>query len=195
MKVRRLNIEQLKLKSDSQLVDMYKITADRDIVGELYNRYNHIVFGVCLKYLKDTDRSNDALMHIFNELFYLLERYEIRDFKHWLHTTTKNYCFKLLKSNNYSLDLDIIPEKNISQEFMETEQQIAHLEERDLLIEKMTIALETLKPEQKECVKLFYIQSKSYQDVSDITGYDLKKVKSYIQNGKRNLQIIMEKEK
>jgi RNA polymerase sigma-70 factor (ECF subfamily) len=40
---------------------------------------------------------------------------------------------------------------------------------------------------------LFYLEQKCYKDIADLTGYDLNKVKSAIQNGKRNLKICMER--
>ncbi len=179
--------------SDQKLVEIYKETANAEIIGEIFERYQHIMFGVCLKYLRNADQSNDAVMHIFNELFDLLSRYEVRDLKYWLHTITKNHCLKILKGNEHAVDLDEVSEKNIAVDFMESEQELTHLKEKDLLLEKLNEALYRLKPEQQQCVKLFYIDSRSYQDIADITGYPLKKVKSYIQNGKRNLQLILEK--
>jgi RNA polymerase sigma-70 factor (ECF subfamily) len=53
--------------------------------------------------------------------------------------------------------------------------------------------IETLGDEQKQCVKLFYLQEKCYKEITESTGFDMNKVKSYIQNGKRNLKICMEK--
>jgi RNA polymerase sigma-70 factor (ECF subfamily) len=54
-------------------------------------------------------------------------------------------------------------------------------------------AIQELSEEQKLCVNLFYLQKKSYQQITDRTGFTLMQVKSYIQNGKRNLKIILEK--
>ena len=53
--------------------------------------------------------------------------------------------------------------------------------------------MELLNPEQKQTVELFYLQEKSYKEIVDQTGFSMNDVKSYIQNGKRNLKIMLSK--
>jgi RNA polymerase sigma factor (sigma-70 family) len=59
-------------------------------------------------------------------------------------------------------------------------------------METLKKCIDQLKDEQKECIKLFYLEEKCYQEIAESTSYELKKVKSYIQNGKRNLRICMD---
>lgn len=66
--------------------------------------------------------------------------------------------------------------------------------EDELRFDALEIALKELKADQKTCVELFYLKHMSYGDIVDVTGYDLKKVKSYIQNGKRNLKLKLEEQ-
>lgn len=175
-----------------ELVSEYKQSQDTEIVGELFVRYNHIVLGVALKYLKDTNLSQDALLEIFNNLFEQLIKYKIEDFKNWLLTVTRNHCFKVLKDNAKTTPLEYTDNNHsLSIDFMENEQNISHYIEREEDLNNLELALTKLKPEQKLCVSLFYLDDKSYQEIEKITGFTIKKVKSYIQNGKRNLQIIM----
>ena len=183
-----------KQKTDMELVVAYKQSLDTEIVGELFNRYNHIVLGVALKYLKDMNMAQDALLDIFNNLFEQLVKYKIDDFKNWLLTVTRNYCFKLLKKNAKTTSLEYVDNSFMSIDFMENEQKINHIEKEEEF-NKLEFALTQLKPEQHECIALFYLKDKSYQEISEMTDFSIKKVKSYIQNGKRNLQIIMEDKK
>ena len=178
-------------KTDIELVILYKESFDTEIVGELYNRYSHIVFGVALKYMKDSDKAQDALLDVFNNLFEQLIKYKIEDFKNWLLTVTRNHCLKLLKEYAKSAPLDYAQTKVLSVDFMENEHEIDLHKDKEKQIEKLESALKKLKPAQQQCVTLFYIEDKSYQEISEATGFSIKKVKSYIQNGKRNLQIIM----
>jgi RNA polymerase sigma-70 factor (ECF subfamily) len=182
-------------KTDSELIACYQETNDTRYVGELYNRYHHLVFGVALKYLHNTDQAEDALLEIFKRLFEQLLKYNIDDFKHWLLTVTRNYCLKYLKASAQTVNFDTIHENQFRVDFMESEQQMDLLYENEEKIELLKLALEQLKPEQKQCVSMFYIDDKSYQTISLETGFDIKKVKSYIQNGKRNLQLMMEQNK
>jgi len=180
--------------SDIELVMRFKKTGDAQIIGELFNRYQHIVLGVCIKYLKNIDKSNDATMHLFQELFEYLKKYEIKDFKSWMLTIARNYCLRLLKQEQHNIELNEVTEKNNAVGFMENEEHLTHLKEKEKLLDRLSDAVERLKPGQKECIQLFYLKSMSYQEVCDETGYEIKKVKSFIQNGKRNLQLLSERE-
>lgn len=182
------------IKTDAQLVCEYKESLNNQIIGELYNRYNHIVFGVALKYLKDTELAQDALLDIFNNLFDQIAKYKIDDFKSWLLTVTRNHSLKILKDLSKTSPLEYADTKNLAVDFMENEHEIDLINSKEKQLKQLEIALTKLKPKQQQCVTLFYIEDKSYQDIVELTGYDIKKVKSYIQNGKRNLQILMTKQ-
>jgi RNA polymerase sigma-70 factor (ECF subfamily) len=180
-------------KTDKELVGLYKNTVDTKIIGEFYNRYSHIVFGIAMKYMKDTDKAQDILLDVFHDVFENLLKYSVDDFKNWLLTITRNLCFKRIKDNEKIISLDYTGINNLSVNFMEKEAEFSHHIEKEKQYSNLKKALLQLKKEQKECVTLFYLQDKSYVEISNITGYPVKKVKSYIQNGKRNLSIIMNK--
>jgi len=181
---------EIKALTDEQIIDRYKYSTDKNLVGELYKRYTRFVFLVALKYFKNEERSQDAVMQIFEKLFNDLNRHQIEKFKPWLHTVTRNYCLASLRKDQ-SL---IKKEKNFQIEsdlFMESEDNL-HLDNVDNSekhLDSLKEAIETLNSEQKICIEMFYIQEKSYKEIVDETGFDEKKVKSYIQNGKRNLKI------
>ncbi len=193
MKLVNTRYNNYKSKTDVELVLLYKQTLNNNIIGELYKRYSHIVLGVAIKYLKNTEHAQDALLEIFTNLFEQLAKYKIDDFKSWLLTVTRNYCFKVLKDNSKTTPLEYAPNNFLSVDFMENEHGIDLHIEKEKQIKLLEEALTKLKPEQQKCVSLFYLDNRSYQEISDTTGFTIKKVKSYIQNGKRNLQIIMEK--
>lgn len=184
---------QLNNYNDLELVAQYKQTNDNTFVGILFQRYTHLIFGVCLKYLKDEDEAQDASMQIFEKLLVDLKKHEVQQFKAWLHMVCKNYCLMQLRSgatklkhakemhkdfsavmeSNYELHLTIENTKEI---------QLTHMEE----------CIKGLNEEQRLCVELFYLKEKSYQEVSETTNLTMNNVKSYIQNGKRNLKNCIE---
>ena len=167
----------------------YRRTGDLNLLGQLYGRYMHLVFGLCLKYLKDEEQSKDAVMQIFEQLISKLKIHEVSNFKSWLYTLARNYCLMELRS---SARHETVP---IEENFMEKD-AFVHLDIDDTRERKLTVmekCMEKLPAEQKDTINLFYLEQKCYKDISDITGYDLNKVKSYIQNGKRNLKICIEK--
>ncbi len=175
---------------DGELVSLYKEHSNPDIIGVFYTRYHHLVFAVCFKYLKNEDKANEALFDIFSQLYNYIEKYNITNFKSWLLTVTRNHCLSELKHTNQEVELsDSI--QNSRKYFMESDSELTHKREEERKLEVMSEALQQLKPEQKQCIELFFLQEKSYAEIVEITKYDLKKVKSYIQNGKRNLQNIM----
>lgn len=180
--------------SDKELLAEYKRTADKVFVGILYKRYSHLVMGLCMKYLKDEDNAQDAVINIFTKLFDDLLKHNVEYFKSWLYTFTKNHCLMFLRSAKSKLSKDLDYEYDVKTFVEKSEEmhQNANKREQDYIaLEK---ALAGLNEEQRKCVELFYIQDKSYNEIVDITGYSLNNVKSFIQNGKRNLKIKLETE-
>jgi len=174
--------------SDEQIIARIKQTGDRSGFAVLYRRYSHLLLGWCLRYLKQTSSSEDAVMDIMQQLLENIEKYEIKNFKNWLFLVTRNHCFMKLRGKSELLVEDI--GKMDRPGFVENslELHLKHERTENALHE----AVEELKGEQKECIVLFYFKKKSYREIEEITGYDSKRVKSYIQNGKRNLRISLE---
>jgi len=179
--------------TDTELIASYRQTDDNAYVGELFKRYSHLVFGVCIKYLKDEDESKDAVMQVFEKLLDDLKKYNIENFKSWLHTTAKNHCLMKLRSDR-SAFLKNEELKKDYHEVMEFDNELHHDNENinEFYISQLGKAVEQLKEEQKICIELFYLKGKCYQDVADSTGYSMMQVKSNIQNGKRNLKIYIQ---
>lgn len=179
--------------SDAWLIDKFKSTGNLEYLGRLYEKYMHLVYGVCLKYLKDREAGRDATMQIFEKLIVEIPKREIENFKPWLHVIAKNHCLMTLRSENtrISREENVLRDASI---FMETSYELHHNNEQVLNNDKETLkkCIDLLKSGQQECIKLFYLEEKCYQEIADLTGFELNKVKSYIQNGKRNLKICME---
>jgi RNA polymerase sigma factor (sigma-70 family) len=177
---------------DAFLIREYKATGKLDFLAALYQRYMNLVYGVCLKYF-DEDASKDAVMQIFEELISKLKQHEVQNFKSWLHVLARNHCLMKLRAmkNKESRQVSIDDHPVVENEETGHHENGITLEDN---LQSMEKCLETLPVEQKRSVDLFYLQEKSYRQVSDITGYDMNKVKSYIQNGKRNLKICMEQQ-
>ena len=177
--------------SDSDLVKKFKKNHDLEILGVLFNRYTHLVYGVCLKYLKQREDSQDAVIQIFEILVHEIPKHEIRDFKSWLHGVTRNYCLmELRKKSSQKKHV----EKYSSDFFMETVEEMHPIdrEENSMINGALEKCLQQLKEEQKQCISLFYYQDKCYKEIALVLNLEEKKVKSYIQNGKRNLKICLE---
>lgn len=176
--------------ADADLIREYKATGRLDYLAALYQRYMNLVYGVCLRYF-DEAASKDAVMQIFEELISKLQQHEVQHFKSWLHVLARNHCLMKLRATR-SREGRIVSIED--RPLMENEEILHHengfsLEGR---LQEMEKCLETLPAEQQKSVQLFYLHEKSYREVAEMTGFDMKKVKSYIQNGKRNLKICME---
>ena len=178
--------------SDADLIQQYKSTGKLDFLAALYQRYMPLVYGVCLKYF-DEEGSKDAVMQIFEELITKLQQHEVQNFKSWLHVLSKNYCLMKLRAMKNKESLQVSIDDNPVVENGEINHHGDGIALEDHL-QQMEKCLETLPEEQKRSVDLFYLKEKSYREVSVITGYDMNKVKSYIQNGKRNLKICIEQQ-
>lgn len=188
MKLFRQNKKKAEEYTDEELLEQYRISHDSEVFGILYNRYIPLIYGVCLKYLQDEDRSQDAVMDIFEDLLPKITNYEIKTFRTWLYSVVKNHCFHILKSNKREITVDFDP--NIMEsDFILTLSDEAIDEERD---EALNYCMAKLSEPQKVTINKFFYENLSYAEIVEITGYDLKSVKSYIQNGKRNLKLCIE---
>jgi len=177
---------------DEELISLYKAGDDMKIIEIIFDRYTHIVFGICMKYFKDTDIAKDAVMSIFEKLIQDFKTQEIKTFKWWLNTVVRNYCLmEIRKNKNFVKANDIFPGKFHS-EVMESGEDMHLLSfENSDPVDVLLEAVKSLNEHQKICIEMFYLDEKSYVDISLATGYSLKNVKSYIQNGKRNLKIYL----
>lgn len=175
--------------TDQDLIRAYKRNGDMQVLGELYAPYMELVLGVCMKYLKDQEAARDAVMNIFEELVDKLKKHEVDNFRSWLYVVARNHCLMQLRKEG-KIKITEIPET-----FMQSDDQ-AHLNgvmEKEAGLKAMEDCMETLPAEQKQSVSLFYLDGKCYQEIAEITGQEWNKVRSQIQNGKRNLKICIEK--
>lgn len=180
----------IKKLPDIELVEKFKKTGDNACLGELFERYTHFMFCVCIKYFRDEEKSKDAVMQIVEKLMTDIYRHEIQNFKPWLHTVVKNHCLMQLRSEKTMDKKQVLLEKD-AVVFMESDFVMHHDEAPDIEMQEeiLTEAINYLDAEQKICIRLFYLQEKSYAEVCETTGFTMNQVKSYIQNGKRNLKI------
>lgn len=165
---------------------LYKQSKDKACVGELYVRYAPLVLGVSLKYLKNKGEAQDNMMKVFEKLMTALFTSEVANFKPWLYQITKNECLMLLRKSKKSSptaieDLHLTEDTNTMEELEEKERLLTLLEE----------VIPNLKENQRVCIELFYLNKKSYSEIAEQTKFSLKEVKSNIQNGKRNLELMM----
>lgn len=180
--------------SEEQLIALYRETNDPAFVGELFDPYVHLVFGLCMKYLQDEDDSKDAVMQIFEHILRDLKTHEVKNFKSWLYIVSKNHCLKQKRREKQNQKYTKVTKAENSSPNMEIEDALAHTIDRvDTQRNKALYkAIEQLKGPQRTCIELVYLQEKSYKEVIESTGFEMKKVKSYVQNGKRNLKILLQ---
>jgi RNA polymerase sigma factor (sigma-70 family) len=173
--------------TDAELLDRYHADKDQHWIGIILERYTLLLLGVCMKYLKDENEARDAVQQIFLKVLTELSKYRVDFFKSWLYMVAKNHCLmKLRDKGRFHKEVNeklAAPPAEDPQELLHSERTYDHLEE----------ALKELNEEQRQCVILFYLQKNSYQQISDKTGFSMLQVKSYIQNGKRNLRLLIEK--
>lgn len=176
--------------SDLELIVQYKETRDQRFVGDLFQRYKHLVVGACMNYLKHQEEAKDASMDIFEELMHKLLEHEIKNFKSWLYSLTRNHCLMKMRKRKGIAEVDVQSEK-IENQFMESADFEHLVSEKQDESEVLLAAIAQLKDGQRECIRLFFLKELSYKEVADMMNLDLKQVKSNIQNGKRNLQLIL----
>lgn len=173
--------------SDQDLLAQYYASHDNRLLGILLQRYTMLLLGVCMKYLKNEEAAKDAVQQIFLKVIHELKRYKVQYFKSWLYMIARNYCLMELRKH---------PAKNvadINENIRDEEPTFQREMEKEKLLSLMEVAMDELSSDQKTCITLFYLDKKSYQQISTQTGFNLMQVKSFIQNGKRNLKLLVEK--
>ena len=166
-------------------------SGDTEYFGELYNRYIPLIYGLCLKYLQDEDRAQEAVMQLFEDLLVKVFNYEINAFKPWLYRVAKNHCLQILRKENKEISLDYTINIMESDDFLHL---LCEEESTEEQLQALHLCLEKLPEEQRNSITRFFLEEMSYADISELTGFTLNHVKSYIQNGKRNLKICIKKQ-
>lgn len=171
--------------SDQELLEKFKRDQDNIWLGILLQRYTLLLLGVCMKYLKDEEAAKDAVQQVFLKAITELQKYRVDYLKSWLYTIARNYCLMQLRDKNHvvsvSDEMNIIDEPSAELSATDKEHTLNLLE----------ISIKELNAPQQTCVTLFYLQKKSYLEIVENTGFSLLQVKSYIQNGKRNLKLLV----
>ena len=174
---------------DKELLQHFYADHDNEWLGILLQRYTMLLLGVCMKYLKNEEEAKDAVQQVFLKALNELHKYKVDYFKSWIYMVAKNHCLmKLRDKGKYSAE--------INEQLMATPDETIDKNnyiEKDKALTAMAQALSQLNKEQQLCVTLFYLEKKSYQEITDQTNFTLPQVKSHIQNGKRNLKLLMER--
>lgn len=175
-------------ESDAELVLQFKRHGDLKVLGQLYERYLDLVYGVCLKYLKDPESAKDAVMQLFEELPAKLKKHEVENFRGWLYQVARNQCLMALRSPRNLKTIDLDPSLVQNPE----DQHLNGVMEKETDLVKMENCLDTLPSDQQQMIRLFYLEGKCYNEIVDQTGLEWNRVRSHIQNGRRNLRNCME---
>jgi RNA polymerase sigma factor (sigma-70 family) len=183
-----LNTGKYKHIDDNQLLQHFYADKNNEWLGILLQRYTLLLLGVCMKYLKNEEEAKDAVQQVFLKVITELHKYKVDYFKSWLYMVAKNHCLmKLRDKGKYTAE--------INDRLLTTPDEQPDRSEfalKDITLANMETALKQLNAEQQQCVTLFYLEKKSYKEIAEQTGFTLLQVKSYIQNGKRNLKLLLQ---
>jgi RNA polymerase sigma factor (sigma-70 family) len=175
---------------DKQLLDKFYSDGNNQWLGILLQRYTMLLLGVCMKYLKNEEEARDCVQQIFLKAITELQKYKVDYFKSWLYMIAKNHCLMKIRDKHGRIPVELTDKIIHEEDTFETKQE--HVD-KDNTLQLIEEGLQELNEEHKLCLTLFYLQKKSYHEIAASTGYNLLQVKSYIQNGKRNLKLIVEK--
>lgn len=184
-----INIKSLKDVNDESLLLQFKQTGDQQVLTTLYLRYSDLLYGVCLKYLENAHDAQDAVMNIYHQLLQKLPDHEIHNFKSWVYVLAKNYCLMQLRVSKKNITISLEQQSMQSDDFTHLDNVI----EKEETFKRLEACIEKLPGQQKQTIQLFYYDNKCYNEIAATTGIDWNKVRSLIQNGRRNLKICMEK--
>lgn len=172
-------------EGDEALLAAYRVGGDVAALGRLYQRYVELIYGVCLKYLKKEADAEDAVMSIFEQLIGKAKTNEVQNFRSWLYVLAKNHCLMQLRKTQREFS---------EPDFVHLDKEVHPMEENQEEQEaQLRDCMKTLPEQQRQSIELFYFEEKSYQEIAEIKKEELGKIRSFIQNGRRNLKICLEK--
>ncbi len=174
---------------DNQLLDKFYNEGNNYWLGILLQRYTLLLFGVCMKYLKNEEDAKDSVQQIFLKVISEVQKYKVGYFKSWLYMIARNHCLMKIRDRQGKIPVELTDKLHTADEVNNKQELI----EKDTTLALIEEGLQELNEEQRLCLTLFYLEKKSYHEIADITGYSLLQVKSFIQNGKRNLKLSVEK--
>jgi RNA polymerase sigma-70 factor (ECF subfamily) len=179
--------------TDEELLQLFKTSGRNDYFGELFNRYIPLIYGVCLKYMSDDFMAKDAVLQLFDQLLPKIAFYDIAVFRTWLYDVVRNHCLQLIRKQNQNVfSLEFVMES------MESDEVLRLLTEKENSCEQLELLkqwMEQLPGMERLTIHLFFMEELSYADISQGTGIPLNQVKSYIQDGKRNLKLYLKKQR
>ncbi|HZZ75069.1 MAG TPA: sigma-70 family RNA polymerase sigma factor [Puia sp.] len=172
--------------TDQEILQYFYADRNNEWLGALLERYTMLLYGVSMKYLKNPEEARDAVQQIFLKVITELQKYEVSYFSSWLYMIAKNHCLMQLRNRRHGISVDLVNEP------------VSEINDPDplqneTLLKDLEDALQHLNSEQKTCIKMFYLDKMTYQAIASETGFNLLQVKSYIQNGRRNLRLLLEK--
>jgi RNA polymerase sigma factor (sigma-70 family) len=176
-------------KSDEELLAEYVGGDSPQALGQLYERYMPMVYGVCLKILKDAGKAEDAVMAIYEELPRKAREHQVESFRGWLYVLARNHCLMEWRKAQRRPTDHYAPEDMARHDAVEA----AFEYELPQGASSLERCLAALVEQQRQCVTWFYYEDKSYKEIADLLAEELGKVRSHIQNGRRNLRICLEK--
>ncbi|MBC7904082.1 MAG: sigma-70 family RNA polymerase sigma factor [Gemmatimonadaceae bacterium] len=175
--------------TDNELLENFYADRDNKWLGLVLQRFTLLLYGVCMKYLRNEEEAKDAVQQVFLKAINELHKYKVEYFKSWIYMVAKNHCLMKLRDRQGKIPVELTEDTFLAAEDTGIETYL----DKDRLLSSMEIALHELNTDQKQCVTLFYLDKKSYQEITDATGHTMMQVKSHIQNGKRNLKLLIEK--
>jgi RNA polymerase sigma factor (sigma-70 family) len=184
-----VHMEEPQPETDELLLKRFRNSGDQQVLASLYLRYTTLVYGTALKYLKEAEAAKDAVMDVYQELLVKLPQHEVANFKSWLYVVVKNHCLMLLRKSKKAITVEFQPN------FMQSE-DFSHLDDildKEQQLQKLEKCIGALQEEQQNTIRLFYLEGKCYNEIMGTTGFDWNKVRSLVQNGRRNLKNCMDK--
>lgn len=180
-----LSEENLPYQDDNELIELFLSSRNNEILGQLLQRYTFLLLGVCMKYLKNEEEAKDAVQQVFLKVIHELPRYKVQFFKSWIYTIARNHCLMQLRQKGKSTSALNENMVKVDEDDLAKDEVI----QKDIQLNQLNLALAELNTEQQLCVTLFYLKKQTYQQIAETTGFSLMQVKSFIQNGKRNLKL------
>ncbi|MFK7923284.1 MAG: RNA polymerase sigma factor [Bacteroidia bacterium] len=179
-----LSLSLLEDKSEQELLAHFRDTQDPEVIALLMTRYDGLIYGMALKWLRDPERARDFAGDLYIKLFEHLQKQEVENFPAWLGRTIRNRLHDLRRKDNVR---DEYKSGFVPPEAPRVENAW------DFAMDKSGLgqALAGLSESESIVIRGVYFDDKSYQEIGEEQGWSFNQVRGARERAIRKLRIVL----
>ncbi len=183
---------------------MHTETDDKDIIARvlngdqgayavLVNRYQNLVFTICLRYVKTREDAEEVAQDVFVKAYRSLADFKGQSkFSTWLYTITTTSSITFLRKKK--LDVHSLDNENVfAKASLQDSGMSANQVEQKSRVNMVNQAIQLLSPDDAQVITLFYKGEQTLEEIAKTLGKEANAVKVQLHRARSRLKEKMER--